>query len=210
MLTRMRARLLLAAVAMTSMACGAGTIPDPKDAARDYAHAASKGDTDAIYDMMTSTAKKARTKDELKKIVEGERSELQEQSTAISANDARVVATARLRFEDGEESALELKDGHFWVTAAGALPGGARTPEEALDQLRRVLARRSYQGLMRVLTPETRAMVERDMRGLVDGLDRPDTLSPQVTGDSASVIIPGGHRVRMRRDGGVWRIEDFD
>ena len=31
--------------------------------------------------------------------------------------------------------------------SAGALPGGARTPEEALDQLRRVLARRSYAGV---------------------------------------------------------------
>jgi Spy/CpxP family protein refolding chaperone len=206
----MRARSFVAVLALASAACGAGTIPDPKDAAQQYARAAQKGDTDAIYDMMTASAKKARSKDELKKIVDGERSELQEQSVAISAKDARIVATARLRFDDGEESALELRDGHFWVTAAGALPGGARTPEEALDQLRRVLARRSYQGLMRVLTPETRAMVERDMRGLVEGLERPDTLSPLVSGDSASVVVPGGHRVRMRRDGGVWRIEDFD
>jgi len=206
----MRARPLLAIVAAASVACGAGTIPDPKDAANQYAHAAQSGDADAIYDMMTSSAKKARSKDELKKIVLAERPELQEQSTAISGKDARVVATARLRFDDGEESALELKDGRFWITAAGALPGGARTPEEALDQLRRVLARRSYQGLMRVLTPETRAMVERDMRGLVLGLERPDTLSPSVTGDTATVVVPGGHRVRLRRDGGVWRVEDFD
>jgi len=45
---------------------------------------------------------------------------------------------------------------------------------------------------------------------LVLGLERPDTLSPSVTGDTATVVVPGGHRVRLRRDGGVWRVEDFD
>ena len=84
------------------------------------------------------------------------------------------------------------------------------TPEAALDQLRRVLARRSYAGLLRVLTPRTRAMIEQDLRSLVDGLDKPDTLAVHVAGDSATVIVPGGHHVRLRRDGGVWRVDDFD
>ncbi len=122
----------------------------------------------------------------------------------------RVEATARLRFADGEEAALELREGRYWVTAAGALPGGARTPEEALDQLRRVLARRSYAGLMRVLSPATRASIENDLRGLVEGLDASDTLPVQVTGDSAVVNVPGGHLVKLRREAGVWRVDDFD
>jgi hypothetical protein len=96
------------------------------------------------------------------------------------------------------------------VTSAGALPGGAKTPQEALDQLRRVVARRSYAGLMRVLSPTTRAAIERDLRALVDGLDHPSTLNVNVTGDAAVVVVPGGHEVRLRRDGGVWRVENFD
>jgi hypothetical protein len=24
------------------------------------------------------------------------------------------------------------------------------------------------------------------------------------------VVVPGGHEVRLRRDGGVWRVENFD
>ena len=115
-----------------------------------------------------------------------------------------------LRYADGEEAALELRDGKYWVTAAGALPGGARTPEEALDQLRRVLARRSYAGLMRVLTPATRAAVEGDLRALVEGLERPGTLPVQVSGDGATVGVPGGHQVKLRREAGVWRVEDWD
>ena len=186
------------------------TVPDPRIAARDYAAAAARGDSDAIYGMMTSSSQKERSKDEVRRIVDDERAELAEQAKAFAAKDTRIEATARLRFDDGEEAALELKDSKYWVTAAGALPGGARTPEEALDQLRRVVARRSFAGLLRVLSPTTRAMIEQDLRALVLGLEKADTLQVQVNGDAATVIVPGGHHVRLRRDSGVWRVENFD
>ena len=136
--------------------------------------------------------------------------ELAEEGSALSAKDVRVEAMARLRFGDGEEAALDLQRGRFYVTSAGALPGGARTPEEALDQLRRVLARRSYAGLMRVLSPSTRAAIEQDLRGLVTGLERPETIPVTVAGDTATLAVPGGHHVRLKREGGVWRVDDFD
>jgi hypothetical protein len=204
-------RTFLGACAVAALCgCSARNLPDPKSAADDYARAAERGDAEAIYAMMTSSAQKARSKEDVRAIVASERIELGEQAKALSAKDARVEATARLRFEDGEETALELKDGRFYVTSAGALPGGARTPEEALDQLRRVLARRSYAGLMRVLSPATRTAIEQDLRSLVTGLEHPETLQVQVTGDQASIAVPGGHRVRLKRDGGVWRVDDFD
>ena len=117
---------------------------------------------------------------------------------------------ARLRFADGEEAALDLHDGRYWVTAAGTLPGGARTPEQAIEQLRRVLARRSYAGLMRVLSATTRAAIENDMRTLVDGLTESGALPVQLSGDAALVPVPGGHQIKLKREGGIWRVEDFD
>jgi hypothetical protein len=195
---------------LAAAGCAPSEVPDPKSAANEYATAAARGDADAIYGMMTASAQKERTKDDVRKIVASEKEELAEQAQAIRSKEARVEATARLSFEDGEEAALELKDGRFLVTSAGALPGGARTPEQALDQLRRVVARRSYAGLMRVLSPATRAAIEQDLRSLVEGLEKPDTLQVTVTGDNATVNVPGGHHVRLKRDGGVWRVEDFD
>ncbi|MEO7110696.1 MAG: hypothetical protein ABI183_09680 [Polyangiaceae bacterium] len=192
------------------LACGESSVPDPRGAANEFAEAAARGDSDAIYEMMTDEARAARTRADVGRIVKDEKAELAEEAKLVSEKDARVEATARLRFEDGEEAALELKEGQFRVTAAGALPGGAKTPEEALDQLRRVVARRSYAGLMRILSPTTRTAIERDLRALVDGLDHPSTLNVNVTGDAAVVSVPGGHEVRLRRDGGVWRVENFD
>ena len=207
-------RLFIACAAALTYACVAGCasprVPDPKAAADAYALAASRGDADAIYGMMTADAQKARTREDVRAVVASERAELAEQAKALSAKDARVAATARLRFDDGEETALDLENGRYFVTSAGALPGGARTPEEALDQLRRVVARRSYAGLIRVLSPATRAAIEQDLRALVTGLEHPETLQVQVTGESANIAVPGGHHVRLKRDGGVWRVDDFD
>jgi hypothetical protein len=191
-------------------ACASASVPDPRDAASAYAGAAAKGDADAIYAMMSDSAREGRSVEEVRRVVSDERAELSDQAKAIDSRDARVSATARLRYEDGEEAALELRDGRYWVTAAGALPGGGRTPEEALDQLRRVLARRSYAGLMRVLSPATRAMIEQDLRTMVTGLDKPGTLEVQQNGDSAEVTVPGGHHVKLKREGGIWRVDDFD
>jgi D-serine deaminase-like pyridoxal phosphate-dependent protein len=191
-------------------ACASTSVPDPHDAARAYADAAARGDGAALYAMMTTTSQHARSREDVKRLVDDEKSELAEQGKELARPDVRVEATARLRYADGEEAALELREGHYGITAAGALPGGARTPEEALDQLRRVLARRSYAGLMRVLSPSTRAAVENDLRALVDGLDQPGTLVVHVVGETAVVQVPGGHQVKLKREGGVWRVEDFD
>jgi hypothetical protein len=200
--------VLLSAGALT--ACASSRVPDPHDAAQAYAAAAARGDADALYAMMSTAAQQARSKDDVKRMIAEERDELAAQGKELGRDDVRIEATARLRYADGEEAALELREGRYWVTAAGALPGGARTPEEALEQLRRVLARRSYAGLMRVLSPATRAAVENDLRSLVEGLTDPVTLPVHTNGDAAVVSVPGGHQVKLKREGGVWRVEDFD
>jgi hypothetical protein len=185
-------------------------VPDPRAAATAYASAAIAGDSAALYAMLTTRARQALSMDDVRKLVGGERVELAEQARALLSKDVRVSARARLRFEDGEEVALDLRDGRFWITSAGSLPGGSATPEAALDELRRVVARRSYAGLVRLLSPATRAALELDLRGLVTGLERPDTLRIETHGDDATANVPGGHRVKLKREGGLWRVQDFD
>ena len=73
-----------------------------------------------------------------------------------------------------------------------------------------MLARRSYAGLLRVLSPATRSVLENDLRGLVIGLRSPGALDLVITGDAASVQLHGGHQVKLRRNGGIGHVEDFD
>jgi hypothetical protein len=202
--------LLVGVVLVSASACASHAVPDPRDAARAYGDAAARGDAGALYAMMSSESRRDRSHDDVTRMLVEERPELAEQGAALAQPGALVAATARLRYADGEEAALDLRDGRYWVTAAGALPGGGRTPGEALEQLRRVLARRSYTGLMRILSPATRAAIESDVRSFVDGLNEPETLPVQVTGDTALVPVPGGHQVKLKRESGVWRVDDFD
>ena len=203
-------QLLAYSLILCSPACAARGATDPREAARAYGDAAARGDASALYAMMSAASRRDRSREDVAKVVADEHAELTEQGAALAQPGARVMATARLRYADGEEAALDLRDGRYWVTSAGALPGGGRTPEEAIEQLRRVLARRSYAGLMRVLSPATRAAIENDVRNFVDGLNEPTTLPVQVSGDAATVPVPGGHQVKLKREDGVWHVEDFD
>lgn len=199
--------LLLSA---SAAGCAASTIPDPKDAVQAYADAAARGDSDAIYEMLSEKSKRGLSRDEVKKLVADERKELADQAKAVTAPGVVVKARAKVRYGDGEDASLELEGDEFRIATADALPAGARTPRQALSQLRRVLARRSYAGLMQVLTSATRSAIEADLRSLVKGLEEPEGLDIDQTGDSATVQIPGGHKVKLKREGGVWRVEDFD
>lgn len=190
--------------------CAAGGVPDPKEALAEYAAAAARGDADALYDMLSEQGKKRYTAAEVKTMVTDQKSELVDQAKQLGDPNVRFKTEATVKYGDGEQAALTVEEGEYRLSAADALPAEARSPAQALDQLRRVLARRSYAGLIRVLSPRTRAAVEEDLRSLVEGLEEPEGLDVEITGDSAVVMVPGGHIVRLRREGGIWHVEDFD
>jgi hypothetical protein len=192
------------------LGCSRPAIPDPKPAVQVYAEAARRSDADAIYAMLTRDARRAYGRDGTRRLVSDTRQELKRQGEALSLEQSTVRAIAVVRFADGEEAELVVQDGRLRVGAADALPTGARTPAQALSELRVALARRSYAGLLRVLTSEARSSIDGDLRSLVTGLERPETLDVQVTGDAARVEIPGGHWVKLKREAGVWRVDDFD
>lgn len=198
-------------LALSPLAFGcARALPDPREAAKAYADAAARGDADALYEMLTEQSRRELHRGDVERLVADAKGELKAQAEALRDPGIGVRATARVRYADGEDASLDLEDGIFKITAADALPGGGRSPEQALEQLRRVLARRSYAGLMRVLSASTRSAIEGDIRKLVQGLENPEGLEIEVDDDRASVRIEGGYVVKLRREEGLWRVEDFD
>lgn len=208
-----RASLALAALcacAALGIGCGAGSIPDPKEAALRFAEAAKRGDADALYEMLSEKGKRTLTREDVKRIVADEKAELADQAKALTLPTVTVKSEARLRFADGEEASLAVEKDGYKITAVDALPASADTPAQALGELRRVLARRSYPGLVRVLSPGMRSAIEDYLRSLVEGLENPEGLDIQVNGDNGVVSLPGGHRVKLKRADGKWHIEDVD
>lgn len=199
-----------ALLVLVGLGCSRPALPDPKLAAARWAEAAERGDSEAMYAMLTEDAQRTYGKDGTKRLVDANKKEISSEARAVASDKSEVEATATVRFSDGEQAVLEVEEGQFKVSSAGALPAGARTPAQALSELRQALARRSYAGLMRVLSADTKNAIENDLRSLVIGLEQPETLDVKITGDSAEVQVPGGHSVRLKREAGVWRVEGFD
>lgn len=201
--------LTVVAFSSSMLACGRPALPDPRAAARSYADAAARGDAAAVYALLTSDAQRNYGPERVRELAQDEHAELARQAEALRAPGTRVDATATLLLSDGTTVELTLEPDGFRVAAADTLPAAARTPVEALDGLRRALARRSYRSLLRVLSSESRGALETDARSLAAALENPATLDVRVQGDHAEVDLGGGHRVALRREGATWRVEDI-
>lgn len=194
------------------LACGCASqrVPDPKVTARAYASAALRGDADAVYALLTPEGQRALGPAGTRQLVRESKAEIGRTAKAVQGNEARVEASAEARFNDGESATLVLEDGRFLVDTASLLPARPRTPSQALSGLRRALSRRSYPALMAVMAGDSQGAVESDIGSLVSGLEHPETLDIQINGDAAEVQLPSGHLIKLKREGGVWRVLDFD
>lgn len=190
--------------------CSRPAVPDARAAALEYARAARAGDHQAIYGMLTERSQRELGADRTKALVQDARGELARTGAALQKGPLTVQATAEIRYLDGEKAMLELESGRFQVAQMGTLPSGAVTPAQALAELRMALARRSYPALMRVMSSATRGSMENELRALVNGLEEPETLDIKVEGDQAEVELPDGQTVKLRREEGLWKIDDFD
>lgn len=190
--------------------CAQARLPDPKVAAARYAEAARSGDSERIYALLSSEAQRDYGHEGTRRLVQQSKAELSRQGAALLSTTSRVQASAEIRFEDGESALFDLEDGVFHLSSLGTVPSRPRSPSEALGDFRRALARRSYPALLGVLSAETRQALEGDLKSLVEGLENPETLEVKVSGDNAVVQVPGGHQVKLRREGGVWHVQDFD
>jgi hypothetical protein len=206
-----RARLTLLLLAGFVSGCRAnGVVPPPEAAVATYLAAIERGDARALHALFDDESRRALSLDDAARLLVEQRSELREHGQALATRGRLATTRAEVRFQDGEVVGLALEGGEFRVEGAAGLPAVARSPAQALGQLRAVLARRSYSGLLRVLSPATRAALEGELRSLVEGLREPGALPIDVAGDHATVVVPGGHKVKLRREDGAWHVDDLD
>jgi hypothetical protein len=195
---------------LSVLGCTREVMPDPRSAAREWDEALRRDDRKAIYGMLTAASQRAYGTRGVDKLLSDNRSEILARAQAARSTDARLRATATLGYGDGQLAELVLEDGRFRLLGDEALPLEAQSPADALRQLRAALQRRSYGALLRLLTGETRWMLESELQALVDALEEPGSLQIKVEGRRAKASLPGGHTVTLEHEDGVWTIKDFD
>lgn len=188
--------------------CATRTVPDPAPVARSFARACERGDSKAVHDLLGADQKRALS-------VDAVRARLAEHGSAarchaLAAGPVLVSGTATMQFSTGDTATVVIEQGEPRIAAAGALPGGAGTPEAALASFRGSLVRWLAGSSLGPLTTSTHDRTDERLRALAKGLQRPESLFVEVAGDRAKVDVEPGHFVSLRREGGLWRVEAFE
>jgi hypothetical protein len=203
--------LALVGVAGCGAAAASRGTPDPRGTLRAWAVAVRARDAGAAYALLDADARQGTDRARFSALFTAHHAELAAQATALEAGAASDIgARARLTLVGGEVVALVLEDG-AWRIDGGVLDApGLRTPEDAVASLRRALARRSLDGVLRVLSRETRGEVEAEIARFLAASEDTADLETRVEGDAAEVRLGGGARVTLVREAGAWRVADVE
>jgi hypothetical protein len=197
-------------MAAVLLACAPKALPDPRLAARQWADAVEAGDEAALFALLSDDARRAQGRDGVARSLATDKRELLALGRAAAAPTAILETRADVTFGSDRTARVVLEEGRFRIAAAAALPAGAESPRDALRELRDVLARRSFAGLLRVLTRDSAQSLDEGLEDLVGALAEPSTVRIDVEGRRATAQLPGGHTVTLEREDGIWRVKEFD
>lgn len=206
----MLARHATLALALLS-GCAAGPrVEGPTGTVRAFAAALARGDAGATWALLDEDARRGRSEPEHAALVAENASELATQGEALeqAAVAGTLSARARVPLRSGETIVLVLEDGGWRVDGGVLDAAGLGTPLDAVAALRRALMRRDLRGVERVLSRQTRAEWEEEVRRLVDATADPDDLEVEIQGNRAHVRTTGGGSIELVRESGEWRVVD--
>lgn len=191
--------------------CGGGPpVEGPSGRILAYADALERGDAERAWALLDEDARRGRSRTEHAALMRQNEAELREQGEALerAAGSDAVEARAHVTLASGETVVLVLEDGR-WRIDGGVLDAyGMGTPRDAVAAFRRALMRRDLNGIERVLSRQTRAEWEEEVRRVIDSTADPDDLEVEIQGNRARVRTTGGGSVELVRESGEWRVVD--
>lgn len=182
----------------------------PSRAILEYADALERGDADGAWALLDEDARRGRSREEHAALLEANGTELREQGDQLdrAARGDGVRAQARVRLASGETVVLVLEEGQWRIDGGVLDAAGLRTPRDAVAAFRRALMRRDLPGIERVLSRQTRAEWEEEIRRVVESTADEADLEVEVQGNRARVRTTGGGSIVLVRESGEWRVVD--
>lgn len=205
-----RARWLLV-LALAFPGCGGGPREEgPSRAVQRYAGALARGDARAAWALLDEEARRGRTEEQHAALMQSNADELREQGEALgrAADPETIDAHARVELASGESVVLVLEEDGWRVDGGVLDAAGLATPLDAVAAFRRALMRRDLPGVERVMSRQTRAEWEAQIRRLVESTEDADDLEVEIQGNRARVRTTGGGSIELVRESGEWRVVD--
>lgn len=208
----MRLVLALSVLALLLLGgCGSDSrARGPSSTIRSYAGALSRGDARSAWALLDEDARRGRTEEQHAALLERNAAELRDQGQALAraATSDAVSAHARIPLRSGETVVLVLEDGEWRIDGGVLDAAGLATPLDAVATFRRALMRRDLAGIERVLSRQTRAEWEEELRRVVEATEDTADLEVEVQGNHARVRTTGGGTIELVRESGEWRVVD--
>jgi hypothetical protein len=216
--------LLVGAFASASVTgCIGLRTDDPSGVLHAYAHALEEGRADDAYRMLSDEARRGVSLDAFRRMVHDSSDDVREIGQALSQPTAPPVVTAQITAPSGQEIDLVLENGRWKVEATAIDLYAQDSPRHAVQGFVRALERKRYDVILRYVPDGHKEGLDAaKLKSAWEGHDKEEmeqvlaalkqslpNASIEETGESAQMPYGAGV-LRLVREHGLWKIEDFD
>ena len=200
-----------AAIVFLILGCSpAPPMPPAQDALQAYLKAVEADDAAGLHAMMTERAQQDLSVTDVGALLKRDRNEFRSRAKEFRGVTSASRGGATMFLTGDRELALQLEAGEFRIQSAGLVPQQARTPEDAARQLRDAVLARDFVRIAGALSDEGRAAFQRAFEQLELSLAQLNTAVVDVREDRATIEFLDGRVIALRREGAVWRVEEFE
>ena len=194
--------------AIVSTGCAAAQgLPPPSDGLRAYCDAVQAGNVDAAYAQLSENARRHMSRAAFGDALAQNRTELATLLPTISSTREDGIRTeARVQTSGDETVSLVLRRGKWQLENGFASAPNATTPRDAVLAMRRAIARRDLESVLRLLSRKPRTEILAEMEHFVSATEDASDLDVEIDGDHARVRLDADSTIELLREGGEWRV----
>ncbi len=202
----------------TGLGCattGRARVETPRDVLAAVTVAARSRDAAVLYALLPDAARQAEPIEGFRARMERDGAELGILADRTEGALGRENPVVDLSLADGEVvSEVDTREG-WRLNQPGLGPPTALTPDGALRALHTALQRRSLGALLGVLSDRARGTLEVYLNELLvqtvdpSGLEHVATAGTGERSTAASIRLPDGRVILLRREDGAWRVDDI-
>lgn len=196
---------------------------DPQATLHAYAHALDQGRADEAYGYLSDDARRGMSLEAFRRTVKDDPEGVAEMGRSLERATSPALVTATITSAGGQELHLILEKGQWRVDASSIDLYAQDTPRHAILGFVRAIERQRYDLIMRYVPDAHRAGLDAaKLRAAWEGRDK-DEIAQVVaalkhalpagaieeTGARAALQYGSGS-IQLVREGGLWKIENFD
>lgn len=196
---------------------------DPASVLHAYAHALEEGRAEDAYRMLSEEARRSVSLDAFRRLVHESSDDVREIGHALSRPASPAVVTASVTAPSGDEIDLVLENGAWKVEATAIDLYAQDSPRHAVQGFVRALERKRYDVILRYVPDAHKEGLDAaKLKSAWEGHDKDEmeqvlaalkqslpNAAIEETGESAQMPYGAG-TLRLVREHGLWKIEDFD